>query len=429
MLIGLGTIIGVSGLVWVGTSQHNATMSQESVEAQPELAIEKQSPKLDEASSAIAHAQDPSNGHVSENRTGGEVEAGVADHTVADSHDEALPTEGVGGHAVADPHGDALPREGSASLKHVRPVKLPQEPIVVAFNAPDKPRPELPEDVLVPKEIAAVKPEETHIDTTLTNELNEPDTGDPLLEEIQALVEEPLIESSLSDDEVLTIEPIAPPIQQEPLSEQSPDYVINDSIDVLAEVEPVNPEPQMIAKNDLSADTQDPQARSSAQDDGAYRLEEIGIRGGFNMEYIAIPPTEKEDFEQFDVFGAISLPKHYSYDSGWEIRFRMNGSLGVLRGDGDLGFIGTVSPGIVFWYPDWNISINGGPGFAYVSREKYGEQDLGGPIQIVGQGGLTYYVTEHVGIGWRFHHISDAGIWGSDNRGVDVNLFELSYKF
>ena len=161
----------------------------------------------------------------------------------------------------------------------------------------------------------------------------------------------------------------------------------------------------------------------------AIKLEEIGIRGGFNVEYVAIPPTEKEDFEQFDVFGAISFPKRYYYDSGWEIRFRMNGSAGVLHSDGDVGFIGTVSPGIVFWYPEWSVSINGGPGLAYVSREKYGEQDLGGPIQIVGQGGLTYYVTDHVGVGWRFHHISDAGIWGSDNRGVDVNLFEVTYKF
>ncbi|MCA9472180.1 MAG: acyloxyacyl hydrolase [Nitrospirales bacterium] len=158
-------------------------------------------------------------------------------------------------------------------------------------------------------------------------------------------------------------------------------------------------------------------------------LEVIGIQGGFNAKYVAIPPTEKEDFQHIALFGAIGFPKRYNYDSGWEIRFRMNGSMGVLRGAGELGFIATIVPGIVFWYPKWNISINGGPGVAFVSREKYGEQDLGGPIQIVGQGGLTYYVTDHIGLGWRFHHISDAGIWGSDNRGVDVNLFELTYKF
>ncbi|WP_454061780.1 acyloxyacyl hydrolase [Candidatus Nitrospira salsa] len=183
-----------------------------------------------------------------------------------------------------------------------------------------------------------------------------------------------------------------------------------------------------VVDKQTASDQEESTTRPNSKD-GGYRWDEIGIRGGFNAEFVAIPPTEKENFEQFDIFGSVRFPKQYYYDSGWEIYFRMNGSLGALRGDGELGFIGTVSPGIVFWYPAWNISINGGPGLAYVSREKYGRQDLGGPIQIVGQGGLTYYVTEHIGIGWRFHHISDAGIWGSDNRGVDVNLFELTYKF
>ncbi|GJL64691.1 MAG: hypothetical protein NPIRA04_33450 [Nitrospirales bacterium] len=224
-------------------------------------------------------------------------------------------------------------------------------------------------------------------------------------------------------------EPISAAQEASSMSKDTQNRPVFDIYAMSAESEPMSSTNQKNVGDEPTVADQKQSATKPNSKNGGYRWDEIGIRGGFNAEYVAIPPTEKEDFEQFGIFGAYRFPKQYYYDSGWEIYFRMNGSLGALRGDGDLGFIGTVSPGIVFWYPDWNISINGGPGLAYISREKYGRQDLGGPIQIVGQGGLTYYVTDHIGIGWRFHHISDAGIWGSDNRGVDVNLFELTYKF
>ncbi len=158
-------------------------------------------------------------------------------------------------------------------------------------------------------------------------------------------------------------------------------------------------------------------------------LNSVGFRGGFNSNIIRIPPSEKEDFTQFDIFAQVGLPGGATFDSGWLFGWRLNGSMGFLRGAGDTGFISTVVPGILFRKPEWRLTIDGGVGAAFVSREHYGSQDLGGPIQIVAEVGVTYDVTDRVGLGWRFHHISDAGIWGSKNRGVDVNLFEISYKF
>ena len=158
-------------------------------------------------------------------------------------------------------------------------------------------------------------------------------------------------------------------------------------------------------------------------------LEVVGFRGGLNSKTFGIPPTEKENFVQYDVFAAVALPGHWKYDSGWEISFRMNGSMGLLRGGGNEGFISTLSPGIVFRKPEWRLTIDGGPGVAFLSQEKYGRQDIGGPVQIVGHGGLSIDLTEKVSIGWRFHHISDAGLYGGKNRGVDLHLYELTYKF
>ena len=162
---------------------------------------------------------------------------------------------------------------------------------------------------------------------------------------------------------------------------------------------------------------------SHAQD---FDLEVVGFRGGANSNTLGIPPTEKEDFEQFDAFVAMKIPGGWSYKSGWEIGFRLNGSVGVLQGGGDEGFIGTLSPGIVFRKPDWRLTIDGGPGLGFLTQEHYGRQDIGGPVQIIGHGALTIDLGSNLALGWRFHHMSDAGMYGT-NRGVDLHLFELSY--
>lgn len=155
----------------------------------------------------------------------------------------------------------------------------------------------------------------------------------------------------------------------------------------------------------------------------------IGIRGGLNSETLGIPPTEREDFEQYDVFAVIGLPWRWEHQSGWETGFRLNVSAGALRAAGDTGFISELTPGIAFTNPSWNLTFDIGGGWAYLSDYKFGSQNIGGPFQIVGHGGISYHLPWNLLLGWRFHHISDATLYGTDNRGVDLHLFELSYRF
>ena len=160
-----------------------------------------------------------------------------------------------------------------------------------------------------------------------------------------------------------------------------------------------------------------------------FELVSVGVRAGINSETLGIPPTEKEDFVQYDAFAVIGTPWSWKYPSGWEIRFRLNVSAGALRAAGDTGFITELTPGIAFNYPDWNLTFDIGGGWAYLSDYKFGSQNIGGPFQIVGHGGITYHLPWNLSVGWRFHHISDATIYGTDNRGVDIHMLELSYRF
>ena len=159
------------------------------------------------------------------------------------------------------------------------------------------------------------------------------------------------------------------------------------------------------------------------------KLISVGIRAGINSETIGIPPTEKEDFEQYDAFAVIGLPWSWEFPSGWEIRWRLNATAGALRAAGDTGFITELTPGIAFTKSSWRLTFDLGGGLAYLSDYEFGSQDIGGPVQIIGHGGITYHFPWDVSVGWRFHHLSDATIYGTDNRGVDLHMLELSYRF
>ncbi len=157
-------------------------------------------------------------------------------------------------------------------------------------------------------------------------------------------------------------------------------------------------------------------------------LVSIGVRGAVNFQDAGLPPGEKEDFEQFDVFGIIGLPWSREFPSGWEARYRLNGSVGALRGAGEVGFITTLTPGLAFTKKEWRLTFDFGGGGALLSKWEFGRQDMGGPFQFIGHGGISFHLPGNLVAGYRFHHMSDATIYGK-SRGVDFHMLELSYSF
>lgn len=168
---------------------------------------------------------------------------------------------------------------------------------------------------------------------------------------------------------------------------------------------------------------------SQGQETPKMEISSIGVRGGINLEHGGIPPSEKEDFYQVDVFAVINLPWRWELIPDWETRFRLTVSAGTLTAAGDAGFITEFTPNFAFTNWDWRLTIDGGGGGAFISDYKFGRQDIGGPFQFIGFLGVTYHLSDHYLIGWRFHHMSDATIWGTHNRGVDFHMIEFSYRF
>jgi hypothetical protein len=166
---------------------------------------------------------------------------------------------------------------------------------------------------------------------------------------------------------------------------------------------------------------------SQSQEPEKFEIISVGIRAGQNLG--GIPPEEKHQFNQYDVFGIFGFPGSWEWPKEWEGRYLWYASVGMLHGGGESGFISTTGPGVAFTKRDWNMSLEFGTGLAFLSNQHYDEQEFGGHFQILGQGGIFYHFPENIVGGWRFQHFSDAGLYGSNNRGVDLHFLELSYRF
>jgi hypothetical protein len=104
-------------------------------------------------------------------------------------------------------------------------------------------------------------------------------------------------------------------------------------------------------------------------------------------------------------------------------------SAGALTGAGDTGFVGTLVPLIAIGPKNSLFSLDLGVGGALLSRYEFGDQDFGGPFQVVLTFGLRVPVYRGIVMGYRLQHLSDATLYGSKTRGADLHMFELLYSF
>jgi len=69
-----------------------------------------------------------------------------------------------------------------------------------------------------------------------------------------------------------------------------------------------------------------------------------------------------------------------------------------------------------------------GVGASLLSRNEFGRQNMGGPFHVVFTTGVGIPIYKAIGVGYRFHHMSDAGLY-RDAKGVDTHMMEMTYTF
>ncbi len=158
------------------------------------------------------------------------------------------------------------------------------------------------------------------------------------------------------------------------------------------------------------------------------RLNSIGVRGGVTGGS-PIGDLETQYFKTYDLMANWSMPWGWYSESGWGVGTRLMGTVGAITASGDTAFVTTLTPGFVLGKKDGWLSLEVGGGGAFLSQHNFANQNMGGHFQLVADMAVRAKVYRGIGVGYWFHHISDAGLYGRDNRGADFHMIEFSYRF
>ena len=157
-------------------------------------------------------------------------------------------------------------------------------------------------------------------------------------------------------------------------------------------------------------------------DGGDIALRSIGLRGGVNDN------RNDEDFHQFESFMTWSLPWGRNWDSGWSLGTYLEANAGLLRGGQESAFVGSIGPGICFTILKEIVDISMGINPTIISRHKFGDENLGGPIEFTSHIGLNFNLGRRFSIGYRLQHMSNAVLY-KHNPGLNMHMLEAGYRF
>ena len=127
----------------------------------------------------------------------------------------------------------------------------------------------------------------------------------------------------------------------------------------------------------------------------------IGLRGGVN------DGRNNENFKQYEVFTTWQLPWSWQWQSGWSLNTYLEANAGALRGASESAFVGSIGPGLYISGLKDKLDISMGLNLTIISKHKFGDEDLGGPITFTSHIGINFNFTRHFNIGYRLQHMSN----------------------
>jgi hypothetical protein len=153
------------------------------------------------------------------------------------------------------------------------------------------------------------------------------------------------------------------------------------------------------------------------------RFESVGVRSGFTATSL------EDDFYQGEAYSTLQLPWGWDWGPDWRLQMGMDASIGVLSRLGDHGLIATAGPTFRLKWDRLPVSAIGGCSPTILSRDSYQNVDFDIPFQFTSHFGFGWDVTRHSFLGYRFQHMSNAGLGGGDNPGLNFHLFSIAYRF
>lgn len=151
-------------------------------------------------------------------------------------------------------------------------------------------------------------------------------------------------------------------------------------------------------------------------------LDASGARFGFSNN------TSDRRYLQSEAFTDWVFPWRLGLGEGWATTVELDASAGWLNGRGNEAFIGTLGPRLKVRQGESRFNFALGVSPTYVTETEFGDKDFGVPLQFTSHLGLECRPVRHVQIGYRFQHMSNAGL-DESNPGLNLHMFTLGWEF
>lgn len=159
-----------------------------------------------------------------------------------------------------------------------------------------------------------------------------------------------------------------------------------------------------------------------------FELLSVGVRARVGEKRV-LGEVAPESFREYDVVTAIRLPWEEQLPAGLGVGARLLASAGILQGVDKTALVASLIPVLAIGTQDGRFTLDLGAGLALLSRHRYAQQDYGGPLQFALTLGFSVPLYQRVGVGYRFLHYSDSGVYGHGTIGADFHMVELIYRF
>jgi hypothetical protein len=152
-----------------------------------------------------------------------------------------------------------------------------------------------------------------------------------------------------------------------------------------------------------------------------FQFHSVGGRVGFPAE------SDSQNFLQTEVFLDYNLWR-WNLSTNWHLQSRIAASSGWLGGHREDAFIGSIGPSLEISRAGIPLAIEAGSSPTYISRYRFGPINLGTSAQFTTHVGLYWDVTSRWRVGYRFQHMSNAGI-REPNPGFNLHILSVGYLF
>lgn len=148
----------------------------------------------------------------------------------------------------------------------------------------------------------------------------------------------------------------------------------------------------------------------------------VGLRSGFSITSFSDP------FAQSELYSDWNLPYTLNMGTNWTLKPKLELSAGILTGHRHAAFVGGAGPLLELRHKKFPVYLEGGVRLTGLSRDTFGNRDLGIPFQFTSHIGFGWDITHHWNASYRFEHMSNAGL-GTPNPGINMNMFGVGYRF